>query len=172
VAREHLLRRRQWVPRPLEETFELFADAFALERITPPWLRFEVTTPGPIAMQKGTLLEYRLRLHRVPLRWRTRIDEWEPPHRFVDVQPRGPYRLWHHSHEFAESLGGTEIVDRVRYAMPLGPLGELAHAIFVREDLRRIFDYRRAAVEQLLGDGSQRSATRARLRSRSAVTGA
>ena len=145
--------RRQWVDRPLDETFELFSDAFALERITPPWLQFEVMTSPPIEMEAGTLIDYALRLHGVPVRWRTQIEVWEPPHRFTDRQLSGPYRSWHHTHEFSESEGRTEIVDRVRYSMPLGPLGELARAALVRRDLEGIFDYRHAAVERLLRGG-------------------
>jgi ligand-binding SRPBCC domain-containing protein len=102
-------------------------------------------------MAAGTLLEYRLRLHGVPLRWLTRIEVWEPPVRFVDVQVRGPYRLWHHTHSFEPAGDGTLMGDRVRYALPLGPLGELAHAVLVRRDLERIFAFRHAAVRARLG---------------------
>jgi ligand-binding SRPBCC domain-containing protein len=121
-----------------------------LERITPPWLRFEVTTPRPLEVSEGTLIDYELRLRGVPLRWRSRIEVWEPPVRFVDVQVRGPYRVWRHTHEFAASGGGTTIADTVRYAVPLGPLGELVRRAIVRRDLDRIFDYRRAAVASIL----------------------
>jgi ligand-binding SRPBCC domain-containing protein len=151
----YVLERRQWVPTPLERTFELYADAFALERITPPWLGFRVTTPGPIDLGEGTLIDYSLRLHGVPIRWRSRIEAWDPPHRFVDVQVRGPYRLWHHTHTFAAVDGGTRLTDRVRYALPLGPLGELAHGLLVRRDLERIFDFRRDAVRELLAAGQK-----------------
>lgn len=147
----HLLEREQLVPRPADEVFGFFAQAHNLERITPPWLRFEVLTPGPIEMGSGILIGYRLRVHTVPVRWITRIEEWDSGRLFVDRQLRGPYRLWHHRHEFVSCLEGTLVRDRVRYAMPLGRLGELAHAAFVRRDLERIFDFRRAAVARLLG---------------------
>lgn len=108
-------------------------------------------TPGPIAMGAGSLLDYRLRLHGFPIRWQTRIEIWEPPHRFVDVQARGPYKLWEHTHLFEpDGEGGTVIHDRVRYSIPYGPLGALAERLFVRRDLKRIFDYRAAAVEARL----------------------
>jgi ligand-binding SRPBCC domain-containing protein len=152
----HVLEREQWVPTPPTETFETFSDAFALERITPPWLRFRVETPGPIELRQGTLISYSLRLHRLPIRWLTRIEVWDPPGRFVDVQLRGPYRLWEHTHSFEPLAGGTTIVDRVRYALPLGPVGELAHSLIVRRDLGRIFDYRREAVADLLTGRGQR----------------
>jgi ligand-binding SRPBCC domain-containing protein len=152
--RHHRLDREQRVPRRTHEVFELFADALCLEAITPPWLGFRVVSPTPIEMRTGTLIDYRLRLHRLPIRWRTRIEVWEPGRRFVDVQVSGPYRLWHHTHEFEPSRkGGTLIRDTVRYALPFGPLGALAHLAFVRRDLERIFDFRRGAIADLLERG-------------------
>ena len=134
------------------DAFAFFADARGLEAITPPWLALRVVTPGPIEMRPGALIDYRLRLHRIPVRWRTRIEAWEPCERFVDVQLEGPYRLWHHTHEFeADGAGATVIRDTVQYGLPLGPLGALAHNLFVRRDLERIFDFRRDALERLLG---------------------
>jgi ligand-binding SRPBCC domain-containing protein len=130
--------------------FAFFADAFNLERITPPWLGFRVLTPGPVTMGRDTRIEYRLRLHGLPIRWLTRIEAWEPPVRFADVQIRGPYRLWHHTHTFEPDDAGTLMRDTVRYALPLGPLGELARRAFVARDLERIFDFRRDAVRDLL----------------------
>jgi ligand-binding SRPBCC domain-containing protein len=136
---------------PLERAFEFYGDALNLEPLTPPWLHFEVTTPGEVTFRPGTLLDYKLRLHGVPVRWRTRIETWEPPVRFVDTQVKGPYSLWEHTHLFEEvGDGATVIHDRVRYAIPLGPLGALAHRLFVRRDLERIFDYRSVAVSERL----------------------
>ena len=152
--RAHRLEREQLLPGPPEEVFELFADAFNLEAITPPWLNFRVLTPKPVEMGEGTLLSYRLRLRGVPVRWHTRIERWDPPHAFVDVQLRGPYRLWHHTHTFEPRDGGTLMRDVVRYALPLGPLGAAAHLAFVRRDVERIFDFRHAEVERLLASGS------------------
>jgi ligand-binding SRPBCC domain-containing protein len=147
---EHLLERSQRIEVPIERAFALYGDALNLEPMTPPWLHFEVTTPRRITMQAGTLLDYRLRLHGVPIRWRTRIETWEPPHGFVDTQLRGPYSLWEHTHAFeADGDGATVIHDRIRYAIPFGPIGMLANVLFVRRDLRRIFDYRAEAVERL-----------------------
>jgi ligand-binding SRPBCC domain-containing protein len=145
-VRVHVLERRQRLPRPPQDVFPFFADAFNLEAITPPWLRFRVVTPEPVTMAEGTLLEYRLRLRGVPIRWLTRIAVWEPPVRFVDVQVSGPYRLWQHTHSFEPDGDGTLMRDRVRYALPLGPLGELAHLALVRRDLDRIFAFRHEAV--------------------------
>ncbi len=130
--------------------FEFFSRAGNLERITPPWLRFRLVTPEPLEMRVGTLIEYRLRVHGMPLGWVSRIDEWEENRSFADRQLRGPYRLWHHRHEFAPMPQGTLVRDRVHYEVPLGPLGELARLALVRRDLNRIFAYRNAAAARLL----------------------
>lgn len=141
--RVYTLEREQVLPGSHDELFAFFADARNLEAITPPFLRFAVVTPGDIAMGTGTIIQYRLRLHGLPVNWLTAIQAWEPPHRFVDVQVRGPYALWHHTHELEPHAEGTLMRDLVRYALPFGALGELAHAAFVGRDIERIFDYRK-----------------------------
>ena len=146
----HHLYREQLIPRPLDEVFAFFARAGNLERITPPWLGFSLQDPEPAEMHGGTLIEYRLYVHRVPLRWITRIERWEPGRAFEDLQVKGPYRLWHHRHEFRAAGSGTLVQDHVRYSLPLGLLGEVAHAAFVERDLARIFAFRHAAVKELL----------------------
>ncbi len=150
MMRIHTLVREQDLPGTPEEVFDLFADARNLEAITPPLLRFEVITPGDIEMRVGTLILYRLHLHRVPVSWLTSIQAWDPPHRFVDQQVRGPFALWHHTHElFPSGAGGTRMRDTVRYAIGFGPLGELAHRVLVRRDLEAIFDYRAERVAEM-----------------------
>jgi hypothetical protein len=147
----HLLERSQVVPRPRAEVFAFFADAHNLERITPAFLRFRILTPPPITMRPGAVIDYRLSLFGLPFRWRTEIEAFEPGVRFVDVQRRGPYRLWRHAHGFEDAPGGTRVSDRVEYQLPLGPLGELAHAVAVRRQLRAIFDHRARVMADLLG---------------------
>lgn len=147
----YTLRREQVVPRPLEEVFGFFSDARNLQKITPPWLNFQILTPGPIDVQPGTLLDYRLKWHGVGILWRTRIVTWNPPHVFTDEQIRGPYRLWHHTHTFTAEAGGTRMVDVVNYQLPLGILGAIAHRLAVRRDLERVFDYRRQAITSAFG---------------------
>ncbi len=143
----------QWLPRPLEELFPFYADAHNLERITPPLLRFRVLTPAPIPMEQGTRIDYRLRLHGIPFGWRTEIAAWEPPHRFVDRQERGPYRLWEHEHTFREEDGGTWVVDHVRCAV-LG--GALTWRLLVRRDVEQIFRYRGQVLAEMFGAGEQK----------------
>jgi ligand-binding SRPBCC domain-containing protein len=135
-----------WLPRGLDELFPFFAGARNLERITPPWLSFSVLTPEPIVMAEGTLIDYRLRWRRVPMSWRTEISVWDPPHRFVDRQIRGPYRLWHHEHLFEEENGGTRVSDRVQYA---APLAFLTHRLGVDRDVERIFAYRNRKLAEI-----------------------
>jgi len=146
-----LLEREQWLPQPIETVFAFFADAHNLEAITPPWLRFSILSPEPISLQAGAQIVYRLRWHGFPLRWVTEIRTGEPPTQFIDVQLQGPYRLWHHTHRFHSLEGGTLMRDAVRYALPFGLLGRLAHAWPVQADLKTIFDYRAGKVSELLG---------------------
>jgi ligand-binding SRPBCC domain-containing protein len=142
------LRCRQGFPLAAEAVFPFFADAQNLERITPPLLRFEVVTKGPIEMGVGALIDYRLSLHGLPFRWRSQITEWEPPLAFTDTQLRGPYLSWEHQHSFENLPTGCLMTDHVRYRV-FG--GRLVHAAFVRRDLERIFRYRREKLGELLG---------------------
>lgn len=149
--RIHRLEREQRLPVSLDQVFAFFSDAANLDAITPPWLGFRFVTPLPIAMQEDARIEYRLRLAGVPLRWHTRIVRWEPPHGFLDVQESGPYALWEHHHQFAACDGGVLMRDLVRYALPLGPLGTLAHPL-VRASLAAIFDFRFDRIRERFGD--------------------
>ncbi len=143
------LERRQFVPRPRREVFAFFSDAANLEALTPAFLQFHILTPRPITMRAGTLIDYELKLFGIRFHWQTLIEQFEPEARFVDVQLTGPYRRWHHEHAFEEAPGGTCVIDRVDYEMPLGPLGRIAHALSVRRSLRQIFDYRAAQMRDM-----------------------
>lgn len=151
--RFHTLRREQWVPRAVDEVFAFFSDARNLEELTPPWLRFRILTPGEIRLAEGTELRYQLSLHGIPVRWKTEIRKWEPPWRFIDVQRKGPYQLWHHTHRFEAVDGGTLMRDVVRYRVPCGIIGRIANAIKVRSDVEKIFDYRYQRIGELFPPG-------------------
>jgi ligand-binding SRPBCC domain-containing protein len=147
MSREFKLERDQLIERPLPEVFSFFADARNLAVITPPWLNFEIRSNQPIEMAAGTVIDYRLALRGVPLRWRSEITVWDPPVRFVDEQRRGPYRYWIHEHTFeADGAGRTIVGDRVRYAVPGG---SLVHRLFVEPDLERVFAYRAGKLDAI-----------------------
>ncbi len=146
--RVHEYRSDLWLPLVPEELFPYFADAGNLDAITPPWLNFRVVTPPPIEMRAGALIDYRLRVRGVPLRWRTLVKEWQPPHRFVDEQLRGPYRQWIHTHTFEPRNGGTLAGDVVQYAVPFD---FIAHPLFVRRDIEKIFAFRQEALRAKFG---------------------
>ena len=136
---------------PREKVFGFFSDARNLQNITPPLLDFTILSKLPIEMKSGTLIDYRLKVHGLPIRWTSEILNWNPPNSFVEVQLRGPYALWHHTHEFvALDADKTLIKDTVRYKVPFGPLGLIAEKFFVRKDIEKIFEYRRAQIAQLL----------------------
>lgn len=145
----------QFLPRPRNEVFEFFSDAFQLESLTPAWLRFSVLTPPPILISAGTLIDYKLRVRGVPIRWQSKISVWEPPYRFVDDQVRGPYRRWHHEHTFEECDGGTLCRDIVDYSV-YG--GALINALFVRSDVKKIFEFRQQQLRAFFPPAANASA--------------
>ncbi|MEY4630522.1 MAG: hypothetical protein RIQ81_642 [Pseudomonadota bacterium] len=142
---------RQWLPRPLAEVFPFFQNEKNLEILTPPFLNFHVVGKTTRQIEKGTLIDYKLKLHGLPIRWRTEILSWQPPKKFVDNQIKGPYALWHHTHEFEELGGGTLMTDRVQYRVPMGLLGKLTAGPFVDGDVSRIFEFRKQKARELFG---------------------
>lgn len=146
-----VLKRSQFIPAPLEEVFAFFSEARNLEAITPSWVGFRFVTPGRIEMREGAVIEYRIRLHGIPVRWRTLITEWDPPHGFKDIQLEGPYKMWEHEHRFEAEDYGTRMRDTVHYELPFGFLGRVADKFRVRSEVRRIFDYRAARIARMWG---------------------
>ena len=151
MSAAYTLRVTTWLPLPRAQVFEFFTDAFNLEKITPAFLQFSVLTPAPIPMHQGTLIDYRIGLHGLPMTWKTEIAAWEPPIRFIDRQLRGPYRQWIHLHEFKDHEEGTLMRDQVDYVIP-GPnwFGGLLNRLVVERDVRAIFTYRQQAIEAAL----------------------
>jgi len=154
LMKKSVLTSEIWLPKPPSEIFSFFGDARNLEVLTPPWLQFGILTPDPIEMREGALIDYRIKLRGFPMRWRTRIQVWEPPHRFIDTQIEGPYRLWHHEHIFRPMDNGTLCLDRVRYAVPGGALVD---RLFVRRDVEKIFEFRREKLSALFEGAIQTS---------------
>jgi ligand-binding SRPBCC domain-containing protein len=149
----HVLEREQRLSQPPDEVFPFFAEARNLGQITPAFLHFRVLSQEPAEMGPGTLIRYRIRLRGVPVRWLTRIEQWQPTRRFVDLQLKGPYRHWHHTHDFEPDSGGTLMRDTVRYAMRAGPIGEAVHDRLVARDLAKIFDYRFEQIAKIFEAG-------------------
>jgi ligand-binding SRPBCC domain-containing protein len=153
-VKTYLLERNQLISRPLSETFNFFARAENLERITPPWLHFRIRSQLPIEMRVDAKIDYTIRLAGVPLSWRTRITTWAPERCFIDVQERGPYSLWEHAHFFTPHGSVVLMTDRIRYGLPFGLLGRAANAVAVRSALAAIFDYRFQRIQTLLAKGA------------------
>ncbi len=147
---EHIMTRDLTINLPIEKVFDFFADAGNLERITPPELNFHITTTQPIHIQKGSLIDYQLKVRGFPVKWQTEISEWNPPFSFVDRALKSPYRQWIHRHTFTKiEANKTLIKDEVKYRLPFEPFGDLAHW-FVRRELDYIFDFRQKVVPSLL----------------------
>jgi ligand-binding SRPBCC domain-containing protein len=142
----HILEREILLPGSPGDIFPFFSRAENLDELTPSWLHFRILTELPIEMKTGTLIDYKLRIRMVPIRWRSKITAWEPPHRFVDEQVRGPYRSWIHEHTFVQQDEGTLVRDRIEYAA-WG--GSIINRLLVRPDLEKIFNYRLEKLKEL-----------------------
>jgi ligand-binding SRPBCC domain-containing protein len=153
--RTYRLQTQLWLPQPREEIFNFFSDPSNLDRLTPPWLHFEVLTPKSVEMNAGTLLDYRLRLHGIRLRWQSEISVWEPPNRFIDRQTKGPYRQWVHEHNFSAHQGGTLVGDSVTYSVPGG---RIIQKLLVAPDLDRVFGYRHKILKELFNPQQAKTA--------------
>ncbi len=141
----YVLRAECILPRSVDEIFPFFADAYQLEAITPPWLNFRVLTPRPIEMHAGQLIDYKLRLRGIPIRWKTKISAWEPNERFIDEALKSPYKFWHHEHLFEPCEDGTRVIDIVHYGVPGG---DLIHSLFVQREVQKIFEYRQQVLRE------------------------
>ena len=127
------------IPRPVQEVFEFFANPNNLELITPKLLQFKITDAPKTPLEEGSIIDYKLKIHHIPIRWKTLISKWNPPYSFEDTQLKGPYMQWIHSHDFSEENGVTKMKDVVRYKV-FG--GSLINKIFVKKDVLKIFEHR------------------------------
>jgi ligand-binding SRPBCC domain-containing protein len=143
------LKRQQQFRQSSDELFAFFSRPENLAAMTPSPLRFRLITPPPVVMKESAVIDYTIRVSGIPLRWTTLITAFEPNRRFVDLQLRGPYAYWHHTHSFTETDDGTMMTDEVRYALPFGILGTIAHRLFVRRQLETIFEFRKATLEKV-----------------------
>ena len=149
--KQYVLKREQMIPLGREEVFAFFEKPENLASLTPAWLNFKILTPLPITMDKGRLIDYTIRVMGITQRWTSLITEFDPPNRFVDEQIKGPYSFWHHTHRFQNHGDETMITDEVKYGLPLGILGDLAHRLFVFGQLNEIFEYRQRKISEVLG---------------------
>jgi ligand-binding SRPBCC domain-containing protein len=146
----HTLHRTQKLPISIEQAWQFFSDPRNLAVITPPWLNLIPVSDVPDRIYPGMIIVYRIRpFPGMAVKWVTEITHVHRPGCFVDEQRFGPYKLWHHQHHFREIGGGTEIEDLIHYALPLGILGRMTHALTVRRQLDRIFEYRRQSLSRM-----------------------
>ena len=146
----HEIKIEQWVPQPLNKTFSFFKEAKNLEKITPEFLKFKVLNQSTPKIQGGTILNYRISLHGCPMKWQSKIKDWEPDHKFSDIQLKGPYSHWYHTHEFEEKKDGTLIKDHVLYKIPFGILGDLIVGKWIRKDLQLVFNHRAKVINNIM----------------------
>jgi ligand-binding SRPBCC domain-containing protein len=152
-----MLERKQLVSMPLETVFDFFSHPENLAKLTPDELAFKILTPLPIEMKEGALIDYTINITGFSMRWTTMITHYDPPHEFIDQQLKGPYSFWHHTHTFEETSAGTLIKDKVIYALPLGILGRIAHGLFIKKHLNKIFDYRSKVIGEYFSNQGQKS---------------
>jgi len=149
MSKSYLLEKHQFIEKPKIEVFDFFKTPENLEKITPENLNFKIYTPTPILMKEGALIEYQITLLGIPIYWRTLINEYNPPNNFRDIQLNGPYDTWDHTHIFEECKNGTMMIDKVKYSIPFKIIGRMAHFIWVKRELQRIFNYRYEIIESI-----------------------
>lgn len=135
----------------MAEVFDFFSAPENLGRITPPAMRFRILQGPGRRLREGDRIEYSIRVMGLPVRWTTRIVLWREGEVFADLQERGPYRHWLHTHSFREVPGGVEMVDVVEYELPFGVMGSLFGGWLVRRQLDAIFAFRGKVVRSIFG---------------------
>lgn len=144
----------QFIDTPINEVFSFFEKPENLQEITPPYLNFKIITPSPIKMEEGQVISYKIKLRGIPLTWKSLISLYDPPNSFIDEQIRGPYAIWHHTHTFKEEDGGTMIEDEVKYAIPFSIIGRICNHLFIKNDLNKIFQYRKEKISLIFNNNN------------------
>jgi ligand-binding SRPBCC domain-containing protein len=148
----YFLRREQLLPVDLITAWSFFSSPANLAKITPPEMGFKTLTSFKEGQEihTGMLIDYKVKpLFGISMFWRTEIAEVQKPYLFIDIQLKGPYRLWEHTHTFTEKENGVLMQDVVKYQLPFGPFGVLANALLVRKKLESLFAFRKAAIERI-----------------------
>ncbi|MBI3234973.1 MAG: SRPBCC family protein [Bacteroidetes bacterium] len=144
----HIFQSEITIDRTIDEVFEFFSNAENLNVLTPSNLHFTFITPTPIDIKRGAIIDYRIKLFGVPVKWRTQITKWEPTACFADNQERGPFKLWYHVHTFKAFGSQTIMTDTVHYLSPGGILEFIPHILFVKRQVHKIFEYREKAIQK------------------------
>ena len=148
------LHKQQFIDKPIAEVFKFFQNPNNLQMITPPNLDFEILSKCPKTMTNNLIIDYRIKLFKIPFNWKTKINLYNPPLIFIDEQLKGPYKKWVHTHTFKEYNGGTIINDEVEYIVPFGALGFLANSIWIKFELNRVFEYRHKIINSYFNNVS------------------
>ena len=152
------LKFEQKIDLPVSDVFDFFSKPENLSLITPSRLKFDIITPTPLEMKDGQLIDYSLKImYVIKLHWRTLITHFEKPVKFIDQQIKGPYSLWHHTHKFKKIDGGTLIIDELRYAIPFGFIGRLIHFLYIKHDIKSIFEYRHKNLDKIFSEIKKQS---------------
>ena len=146
----YTLKKEQIIPRNILDVFGFFSKPENLSVITPSKMGFKILTPSPIEMKEGALIDYTVKIIGLPIRWTTLITKYDPPNLFIDQQLKGPYSMWHHTHNFKKlNDNETLIEDIVIYSVPYSFIGGLIHSLYIKRDLEKIFSYRSKKIKEI-----------------------
>ena len=149
MSKKYIMEKHQFISKTKSEVFNFFKTPENLEKITPSNLNFKIHTPSPILMKKNAVIEYQIKIFFFPIYWRTLIKSYDPPNSFKDIQLNGPYKIWDHTHIFKECKNGTMMIDRIVYSIPYGFIGRMVHFIWIKRELKNIFNHRYKIIEEI-----------------------
>jgi len=149
ISGQYLFHTRLWLKEEQKKVFNFFKDENNLERITPSNLNFKILSKSTENIQKNTLIKYKLKVHGINFKWSTKIKDFDEPQSFTDIQLKGPYKKWEHTHSFSKLSHGTLIDDKVIVKLPFGIFGRIFAFVFVLKDIKRIFKYRAETISSI-----------------------